>query len=193
MKVTREDISQAFREGRSRELIGTARAAQSELRGDISSSPLNELYENVLAVMTQIKHEQVDRVETRLEGLIDRQAAAQKQMLNQKPGVFAMFGARQKWQMAQAQTQARMYTLNTRLDTVREIKEGMGLHSPKVVEMVTQKLKKEEPGLVKDWEEMQEAQRQHQNRIRKEEQERKRVASQKLGRGQSLSLSRTAN
>lgn len=191
MRISKEDVLQAFREGRSKELIGSALAEQNELRGAVNSSPINELYENVLAVMTQVKHEQIDRIETRLEGLIDRQGAAQKQMLSQKPSVFAGLGARAKWQNAQAQTQARMFTLNTRLEQVREIKDGMGLHAPKVVEFATQKLKKEEPALLKDWEQMQVAQRVHQARLRKEEQERKQVASKSLGRGQSLSLSKS--
>ncbi len=190
MRITKNDMQQAFKEGKSKELIGSALNAFSELRGSINDSPINDFYENVLAVMTQIKHDQVDRIETRLEGLIDRQSAAQKQMLNQKPSVFAGFGARAKWQNAQAQTQARMITLNTRLEQVREIKDGMGLHAPKVVEMATQKLKKDEPELVKEWEQLQVALRQHQARLRKEEQERKKVLSQTQGRSQSLSLSR---
>lgn len=191
MRISKEDVLQAFREGRSKELIGSALAERNELRGAVNGSPINELYENVLAVMTQVKHEQIDRIETRLEGLIDRQGASQKQMLSQKPSVFAGFGARAKWQNAQAQTQARMFTLNTRLEQVREIKDGMGLHAPKVVEFATQKLKKEEPALLKAWEQIQVAQRVHQARLRKEEQERKQVASKSLGRGQSLSLSKS--
>lgn len=190
MQTTREETRQVLREGRSKELVGTALEAQKELRGNINSSPLEEIYENALAVMAQVKFEQIDRLETRLEGLIDRQSAAQKQMMSQKPGFFAMFGAREKWHNAQAKTQARMHTLNTRLKTVRDIKEGMGLHSPLVVQMAQQKLKIEKPELVKGWEDMQEAQRQHQAKLRKEEQERKKVVNITKSRGQTLSLTR---
>jgi hypothetical protein len=69
-----------------------------------------------------------------------------------------------------------------RLEAVREIKEGMGLHSPKVEELATRKMRAENPELASDWDAMREAAR-RQALQRREEQERKQAqAQQRPGR-----------
>ena len=88
-------------------------------------------------------------------------------------------------------TQQYAQMLHTRLEVVREIKEGMGIHAPKVEELATRKMRAERPELASDWDAMREAQRRHQALLRKQEQERKQAQEQRLGRSQSLGLSRT--
>ena len=108
-----------------------------------------------------------------------------------KPSFLARPGTRQAWQSQQVQQQARLQVLHTRLEVVREIKEGMGIHAPKVEELATRKMRAERPELASDWDAMREAQRRHQALMRKQEQERKQAQEQRLGRSQSLGLSRT--
>nr|BAE19715.1 TraN [Sphingomonas sp. A1] len=90
------------------------------------------------------------------------------------------------------QQQARLQSLHVRLEAVREIKEGMGLHSPKVEELATRKMRAENPELASDWDAMREAARRHQALQRREEQERKQAQAleQRPGRSQSLGLTR---
>ncbi len=83
-----------------------------------------------------------------------------------------------------------MQTLHARLEAVREIKEGMGLHSPKIEELATRKMRAENPELASDWDAMREAARRHELLVRKQEQERKQSqAQERPGRSQSLGLS----
>ena len=76
---------------------------------------------------------------------------------------------------------ARLQVLHHRLDAVREIKDGMGLHSPKVEELATRKMRAENPELASDWDAMRLAVRQHEAKQAKEQ-------KQAQSRGQSLSL-----
>ena len=54
-----------------------------------------------------------------------------------------------------------------RLEAVREIKEGMGLHSPKIEELATRKMRAENPELASDWDAMREAARRHELLMRR--------------------------
>ena len=93
-------------------------------------------------------------------------------------------------QAAEIEQQARLQTLHARLEAVREIKEGMGLHSPKIEELATRKMRAENPELASDWDAMREAARRHELLMRKQEQERKQSqAQERPGRSQSLGLS----
>ena len=84
-----------------------------------------------------------------------------------------------------------MQTLHVRLEAVREIKEGMGLHSPKIEELATRKMRAENPELAADWDAMREAARRHQALMRREEQKRKEsLALERPGRSQNLGLTR---
>ena len=70
-----------------------------------------------------------------------------------------------------------------RLETVREIKEGMGLHSPQIAELATRKMRAGNPELASDWDAMREAARRHRAMAKKQEQEREQ--GQERSRGQT--------
>ena len=74
-----------------------------------------------------------------------------------------------------------------RLEAVREIKEGMGLHSPKIEELATRKMRAENPELASDWDAMREAGRRHQLQLREQE-GRQSQALKRTGRSQNLGL-----
>ena len=172
-------------------LLAAAEATEAEQQAALEAAPLDQTYQEALALYVQAKHDQVERIEDRLENLIDRQQARLQQTQANQPGLLSRPGAKRAWQNQQMQQQARLQSLHVRLEAVREIKEGMGIHAPKVEELATRKMRAERPELASDWDAMREAQRRHQALMRKQEQERKQAQEQRLGRSQSLGLSRT--
>ena len=77
------------------------------------------------------------------------------------PGLFLRPGARGAWEREQAGKQATILRLQNRLEHVREIKEEMGLHGPKIEELAVRKLRLKEPDLAGEWDDMRTAQRNH--------------------------------
>ena len=179
------DISTVQRSGIGESWQKIAEGLQREQQALLENVPLEQTYQESLAIYIQAKHDQVARIEDRLEGMIDRQQARLQQMQFQAHGLFSMPRTKRAWQVQQAQQQARLQTLHNRLEMVREIKEGMGLHSPKIEELATRKMRAENPALTADWDAMREAVRRHQAMVKKQE----RKPSQERSRGQTLDLS----
>jgi len=89
-----------------------------------------------------------------------------------------------RWQQQVQQQQNTMQRLHGRLETVREIKEGMGIHNPRIDELAIRKLRAQEPELASEWDDMQEAQRLHQAMQRKQDQEKRQALErEQLSRG----------
>lgn len=171
------------------DLLQAAQEAETEQQALLESAPVEQTYEQTLALYVQAKHDQVERIEDRLEQLVDRQQARLQQLQSNAPGLLSLPRTKAAWQQQQAQQQARLQTLHTRLDMVREIKEGMGIHAPKIEELATRKMRAEHPELAADWDSMREAMRRHQALMRKQEQEKKQAQERERGRSQSLGLS----
>ncbi|EDP8962493.1 conjugal transfer protein [Salmonella enterica subsp. enterica] len=171
------------------DLLQAAQEAETEQQALLESAPIEQTYQQTLALYVQAKHDQVERIEDRLEQLVDRQQARLQQLQSNAPGLLSLPRTKAAWQQQQAQQQARLQTLHTRLDMVREIKEGMGIHAPKIEELATRKMRAEHPELAGDWDSMREAARRHQALMRKQEQEKKQAQERERGRSQSLGLS----
>ena len=146
----------------------------------------DQSYQEALTVYVQAKHEQVERIEERLENLIDRQQSRLQQSQATQPGMFSMPATKRAWQTQQAKQQARLNTLHTRLETVREIANDMGVHAPRIEELAARKLRALEPELATEWDETQVARRHHEARMRMREKETKKLSQ---GGGLSLNLS----
>jgi hypothetical protein len=174
-------------------LLAEAEATEAEQQAALEAAPLDQTYQEALALYVQAKHDQVERIEERLEDLIDRQQARLQQTQANQPGLLSRPSAKRAWQNQQMQQQARLQYLHVRLEVVREIKEGMGLHSPKVEELATRKMRAENPELASDWDAMREAARRHQALQRRGEKERKQALAleQRPGRSPSLGLTWT--
>ena len=174
-------------------LLERAQEAQTEQTALLDATPLESQYSAAFAAQVEAKHDQAERVEDRLENLIELQASRLQQAQSSQPGILALPGARAKWQQKMQQQQSTMQRLQGRLETVREIKEGMGIHGPRIEELATRKLRAQEPELAKDLDDLREAQRQHQALLRKQEREEKQVLEREqrehLGRGMRLGLS----
>ena len=120
-----------------------------------------------------------------MNNLIDRQQARLQPIQASAPGRLSLPGSRRAWQNRQSQQQTR----HNRLEDVREIKEGMGLHAPKIEKLATLKMRAENPELASDWDAMREAACRHQLQLRKHEG--KQSQALKLT-GRSLNLGLTA-
>lgn len=154
----------------------------------LETATVEQAYQATLVNYIKEKHDQVGRIEERLEVLVDRQQAKMQQLQSNAPGILSRPGARRAWNNAKVKIQTHMHTLNNRLEVVREIKEGMGVNSPRVEELATRKMRNEHPELAGDWDAMREAARRHQALVREKEREQKQSHTQERGRGQTLSI-----
>jgi dephospho-CoA kinase len=160
--------------------------SEREQQAAVEGASIEQAYQETLANYVMAKHEQAERVEARIEGLIERQEANLQQTQTNKPGVFSLPATKRAWQQKEMRQKARLHSLHQRLDAVREIKEGMGVFAPRVEEMATRRMRAEHPELASDWDAMREAGRRHQEYLRKQGKERKQEQHQ--GKGKKLSL-----
>ena len=160
-----------------------AQTAQTEQSAIIEASSLESRYNAALTIQVEAKYDQVKRIEDRLENLIEMQASC----LQQTPGItplrlISLPGTRLKWQN-KVQQQSTMQRLHGRLEAVcvREIKERMSIHGPRIDELAARKLRAKDPVLAKEWEKTCQTQRQHQALLRKQEQEEKSLERERRG------------
>ncbi|SAL62458.1 IncP plasmid survival protein KfrC family protein [Caballeronia humi] len=180
-------------------LLEQTEEVQGEQQAALETAPLASGYSVALAAQIEAKQDQAARIEDRLEGLIERQESQLMRIEARQPGLLALPGQRVRWQGQMQQQQALLQRLHTRLESVREIKDGMGVHAPRIEEMATRKLRAQQPELAEEWDEMREAARRHQVHMRKKEQERRQQIArertdeggQGIGRSRSLNLSQT--
>ncbi|WP_456293343.1 IncP plasmid survival protein KfrC family protein [Pseudomonas sp. AK106] len=174
-----------------------AEDAQGEQQTMLETAPLASQYGAALAAQVEAKHDQVERIEDRLEGIIEQQETKLHQIEAKQPGFLSLPSTKASWQSQVQQQQALLQRLHGRLEGVREIKDGMGLHGPRIEELATRKLRQAEPELAEGWDEMRAAQRAHEALMRKQDQAKRlkveREQTPTLGRAhtQSLSLSRS--
>jgi len=173
-------------------LMAAAETAAAEQQAILEAAPLEQTYQEVLALYVQAKHDQVECIEDRLENLIDRQQARLQQTQTSQPGLLSRLSAKRAWQNQQIQQRARLQSLRVRLEVIYEIKGRVGLHSPKVEELATRKMRAKNPELASNWDAMRKAIRQRQALQRREEQKRKQARSleQRPCRSQNLCLTR---
>jgi len=144
---------------------------------------LESQYSASFAALIEEKRDQAERIEDKLENLIDLQVSRLQQTQARQPGLFALPGARARCNN-KCSNNKYMQRLHGRLETVREIKEGMGIHNPRIDELAIRKLRAQEPELASEWDDMQEAQRLHQAMQRKQDQEKRQALErEQLSRG----------
>lgn len=178
------------REETGADLLEAAQALETEQQALLEASPLEQSYCETLALYVQAKHDQVEQIEGRQENLIDRQKLCLQQTQSSALGRLSLPGAKRARQAQQVQQQARLQTLHGRLEAVREIKEGMGLHSPRIEELATRKMRADHPEFAADWDAMRAAARRHELFMRKKDQERKQAQGvERSARSQTLGLS----
>ena len=169
------------------DLLEQAQEAQSQQAALLESTPLESRYNGALAEYVEAKYEQAERLEDRLENLIEQEMANMEDYQAHRPaGLFLRPGARGAWKREQARKQVCIQRLQNRLAHVRGIKEEMGLQGPKIEELAVRKLRLKKPDLAKEWDDMRTAQRQHEAMKRQKEQQPPRSLS--LSRIRSLNV-----
>ncbi len=143
------------------ELLDSAQTAEREQQAILEVSSVEQSYQEALFDYVEAKHEQVDRVEDKLETLIEKQQSRIQQIQSAKPGVLVLPGTRRAWQDQIAHQHSRLQVMQARLEAVREIRDGMGLHSPKIEELAERKLRRNEQELTNEFDSVLEAQRRH--------------------------------
>ena len=143
----RDRLAKARHEGSERlgrQGVGTSlrsERGESAQRTEVSSA-LEQNYRETLASYILAKYEQADRIEDRLEHLIDRQQSRLQQRRIAQPGFLSLPATRKAWQAEQA----RLNRLLARLKTVQKIKSGI-----RVEAFANSKMRKENPQLARDW------------------------------------------
>ncbi len=169
------------------DLLGRAQEAECQQAALLATAPLESRYSDALAEYVEAKYEQAERLEDRLENLIEQEMTNQEDYQAHRPaGLFLRPVARVAWEREQARKQATILRLQNRLEHVREIKEEMGLTGPKIEELAVRKLRLRKPDLADEWDDMRTAQRQHEAMKRQREQQPTR--SQSLSRIRSLNV-----
>lgn len=176
-------------------LLERAQEAQTEQTALLEATPVESQYAAAFAALVEAKHDQAERIENRLEVLVEQQGSRLQQTQSGPPTIISLPGSRAKWQQKVAQQQTAVQRLQGRLERVREIKDGMGIRGARIEELATRKLRAQEPGLAREWDNMLEAQRQHQAVLRKREQDEKKTLERSQreapGRGVRISISAT--
>ena len=132
---------------------------QLEQAAMLDAAPPDMQYGAALAAQLEAKHEQVERIEDRLENLIESQASRLQRTQMQQPGLLAFPATRAQWQQQVQQQQKTMQRLLGRLELVREVRDSMGVHAPRIEELAARKLRTRHPGLASEWDALQQAQR----------------------------------
>jgi len=156
-----------------------------------SSLSLEQSYQEAMALSIQSKHDQVARIEDRLEDSIERQQGQLQSLLSKQPGTFTMPKAKRDWQTKRASKLAQLQKLHGRLNIVRDIKENMGVKSPKIEELATRKLRIDSPELASSWDLMRESVRRKQAEDVKKRKERSLAIKVKKSRSQLLNIPNT--
>lgn len=174
--------------GAAENLLVEAQAVEHEQQAMLEGSTLEQTYQTTLAAYVQAKDAQLYQIEDRLEHLIEQQEARLQQTQALAPGLLSLPSSRRAWQGQVAQQQARLQTLHTRLDAVREIKDGMGLHAPRVEELATRKMRADNPELTESWDAMQQAGRLHQEHMKQERKAHEKAQERARAGGQARTL-----
>jgi hypothetical protein len=115
-----------------------------------------------LAEYISQKQEQVERLEDRIENLIEQEMASLVEYQASRPAVLSLRpGRRAGWESEQAKKLAFLQQLHNRLERVREIKEEMSVQGPRIKELAIRKLRMKEPDLAVAWDDIRTAHRLH--------------------------------
>ncbi len=155
-----------------------ARAEGAQARGieaeqaRLRDQSLGERYQGALQIYLQANSQRIERIEDRLETLLENQQAALGEMEAQRPGFFSSAGTKATWITSRDALQDRQQTLQARLSRVEGLREQSA-------ELAEEKMRDREPELAGAWDLARQAQR-----GQREEQRRERQATRQKDRSQ---------
>lgn len=159
-----------------------ARAESAQARGieaeqaRLRDQAVGGRYQAALHTYLQANIQRIERIEDRLETLIENQQTALGELETQRPGFLASAGSRAAWNANREASHDRLQTLQTRLSRLEELREQSA-------ELAEEKLRDREPGLAGAWDAARREQRGRQEGQRRERQApRQKDRSQDRGR-----------
>ena len=158
----------------------TGRAEIAQARGieadqvRLQSQSTGERYQAALHTYLQANAQRIERIENRLETLVENQRAALGELEAHRPGFFSSANTKAGWTDDREASQKRLQTLQARLSRVEEIKEQS-------TELAEEKMREHDPELATAWDTVRKAQRSQQEgqrRVRQVTQEKDRSRDQ---------------
>lgn len=156
----------------------------------IDSQSVDQQYSTLLMTYIEQKESQAATLEDKIELLLDNQQAALQRHQSHKPGLFSLPRTKADWDLQQQKIYEAIARLQGRLESVREIKDGMSIHGSKIEDLAVKKLRRDEPDLANDFDEMMTAQRTHATVLRQKVTEAKKRDSQGVSLGRALNDSK---
>lgn len=147
--------------------------AQSE-----QDAAIAEEFNMALQSELEVKQNQIEGIEDRLDLLIKNQEARLLQLETTQPGFLSRPGKRPEWRKNFDKQQDLLQRLQTRREIVREIKDGTGIHSNNIESLAIKKLRFRKPEIVLKWEEMREAARRHELLLREKKKKKQKKIEQ---------------
>ena len=162
--------------------VETGRAESAQARGieadqaRLQSQSPGDRYQAALQTYLQANAQRIERIETRLEALVENQQAALSELKTQEPGFLASRRAKAEWSATLETVQDRLQSLNHRLTRVEEIKEQSA-------ELAEEKMREREPEVARAWDQARQVERNTQEKQRQARSaERERGRTWELGR-----------
>ena len=123
-------------------------AEQARLR----DQSVGSRYQGALQTYLQANAERIERIEDRLETLIENQQSALGELEAQRPGFFSSTATKAQWAADMEASQDRLQILRGRLSGLEEIKEQSA-------ELAEDKMREREPELAREWDAVRRAER----------------------------------
>ena len=155
-------------EGQADSLLYRTQENQAEQTALLEATPLESQYNASFTAQLEAKHDQVERIEDKLENLKETNESRLQQIQSSQPGRLSFPSTRAKWQLRIQQQQNLLQRLQNRLELVHEIKDGIGIFGPRIEELATRKLRFQEPELAQSRDKMMEAQRREKSLLREQ-------------------------
>jgi len=127
-----------------------AESLEASQRTLIASQPVESRYNEALVQYVRAKSEQIDRLEDKLETLIEAAEASLANGENAAPGLLAGAASQGELETQRRRQMQSLEHLEERLERVHEIREKSGLYATKVEELAEEKLRREEPQLARE-------------------------------------------
>jgi hypothetical protein len=162
--------------------------SQAETLRDFDFGLVADRYQASLATIVEEKIEQVERLETRLENLLEDQTTKLADIRSHQPGLLSGARARTQWSAQVAEAEAALQRIHSRLDKVREIRDEVTVHGRTVEVLAERQLAHRDPTLANEFAEMEQARRLHEAHFREQARKRSQEIEPKRGAGRGLGL-----
>lgn len=166
-------------------LLQEALDLQDDREAAAELSDVRQDYDTAFEALMAHKAQQIERIESRLEDLAEDADEVVRKLAANQPGLLSLPGRRSSWSQAMEHAQARAQQIHNRLDQVREIAHGTGLHGPALEDLVRKRLRAEHPELVDAWD-------RHREEERLKQLQERRAPSRSEAKSQGHMLSRAA-